>query len=128
MFNRFPELADIPQGTPAQDGFLDGLMFLGVLSAFVYVIPILALALFLTGLPYAAKLTGGLGITVCVGFPVTWAVLVPAGLWYLLLPMLSPALLLCALIYRAGAARLIKMDRADAEDHPGPSPPMSVKR
>ena len=111
MFNRFPDLANIPQGTPAQDGFLECVFFLLVLSALVYVIPVLALALFLTGLPYAAKLTGILGIIVCIALPSVWAVLVPAGLWYLLLPLLAPAILFSFLMYRGASARLVTQAR-----------------
>ena len=107
MFSRFPELTEWPQGGPLQDGFLEGLMFLGVLCGLVYVIPLLALALFLTGLPYAARLTGAFGMAVCVTFPAGWGVLVPGGLWYLLLPVLAPAFLMSFLVYRGGSVRLI---------------------
>ena len=106
MFNRFPELRNIPEGTPPNDGFLDGLFFLGEMCALVYVLPVLSFALFLPGLPYAAKLTSALALLICVGVPMVWAVLVPGGLWYMLLPILAPAGLVCFLIYMSSRSRI----------------------
>ena len=114
MTGRFPDLGEIANSAPVYDGFLEGLMFLGVLSALVYLIPLLAVCLFFTGLPYAARLTGLLGISVCLGGPAVWAVIVPGGLWYLLLPMLAPALIMSFLMYRGGTARLIAEARKSA--------------
>ena len=103
MFDRFPDFQPPPEGLPPNDGFLDGLFFLGLMCALVYVIPALAFALFASQLQYAAMLTARLGLVICVGVPFVWAILVPGGLWYLVVPILTPAALACFLV-NAGTA------------------------
>ena len=99
MYDRFPELRGQPAGVPPEDGFLDGLFFLGWLCALVYVIPFLAIALSASGLRYAANALSLFGLAICCGGPLVWAVMVPGGLWYLVLPVLTPAALMCYIAY-----------------------------
>lgn len=104
MMDRFPELKSIPSGTPPNDGFLDGLFFLGHVCGLIYLAVFLALALLLTGLPYAAWLLTRTILLVTVGATIVWAVLVPGSLWTMLLPTLAPALILAFLVSRYAAA------------------------
>ena len=69
MYDRFPELRGQPAGVPPEDGFLDGLFFLGWLCALVYVIPFLAIALSASGLRYAANALSLFGLAICCGGP-----------------------------------------------------------
>ncbi|MEE2786587.1 MAG: hypothetical protein VX589_04550 [Myxococcota bacterium] len=106
MYDRFPELKTVPtEGTPPNDGFLDGVFFLGNLCALVYVLVFVALALLLSGLPYASKLLTNFCLAVCIGGPIVWAIFVPGGLWTMLLPVLAPAAILAFFINRYAAAR-----------------------
>ena len=122
MFDKFPELRNIPPGTPPRDGFLDGLFFIGGIFALIYIVPLLGLGLYFTGLPYAALLTGRLGLVVGVGGTIAWAVMVPGGLWFLGLPILAPAMLMCWLLIRASKERLFWLEKtADSGDAPSPT-------
>ena len=51
MYDRFPQLRQIPEGTPPNDGFLDGLFFLGHICIAIYVAVGLSLALLLRVFP-----------------------------------------------------------------------------
>ncbi len=115
MYDRFPELRGLPKGTPPEDGFLDGLFFIGGFCGLTYVIPLLGFAFYMTGLPYAGMLMGWLGLLVSVGTPILWAAFVPGGLWYMLLPIFTPVALLSLLLVRAGRDRvrtLVEMEEA----------------
>ena len=68
------------------------------MCALVYVIPALAFALLISRLNFAAMLTARLGLSICIGVPMFWAVLVPGGLWYLVVPILTPAAMVCFLV------------------------------
>ncbi|MGC6419075.1 MAG: hypothetical protein ACON3Z_18255 [Bradymonadia bacterium] len=101
MYDRFPELRSIPEGTPPRDGFLDGLFFLGGLCGIVYIIPFIALILYLCGQLFAARLLAWFAIICSVLGPAIWAFLVPGGVWYLLLPVLSPVVIVSVMLVRA---------------------------
>ena len=101
MYDRFPELRSIPDGTPPRDGFLDGLFFLGGLCGIVYLIPFFALVLYLCGQMFAARLLAWFAIFCAVSGTAVWAFWVPGGVWYLLLPVLSPVVIVSAMLIRA---------------------------
>ena len=122
MYDRFPQLRQIPEGTPPNDGFLDGLFFLGHICIAIYVAVGLSLALLLTGLPYAARL-----LTSCILFGtataiVVWAIMVPGSLWTMLIPTLAPALLLAFLVYTytSSANRVAKNFYSNDSGHTDP--------
>ena len=116
IFNRFPELKEKPQGEPLKDGFLEGLVSLISLSALIYIIPLLAIGLFLCGMPKLSKIFGFIGMNICLILPMIWALFVPGGLWYLLLPMLAPAWLLSFLVYRGSTANLTILSKNRSAD------------
>ena len=105
MIDRFPELKSVPLGAPPDVGFLDGLFFVGNICLAAYGLLALAVALGLTGLPFAARLLARFVLWAVIAGTICWAVLVPGGLWTLLIPILTPAATLACLIVRFAVAR-----------------------
>ena len=125
MYDRFPELRSIPEGTPPRDGFLDGLFFLGGLCGIIYLIPFFALVLYLCGQMFAARLLAWFAVCCSVVGPLVWALFVPGGLWYLLLPILSPVVIVSAMLIRASTAHIQQqaLERRDG----GVRPPLKSR-